>query len=334
MQTDSKNMNDNCIDFVIAWVDGTDEKWQKRKADATGVSKDSSKHYRDWGFLPYLFKSIELYAPWVHHIYLVTDGQIPKCVDELPDSILKKLTIVDHRDFIPDKYLPTFNSHTIELNFHRIEGLSEQFVYFNDDVLLTAPCKPTTFFKNGKAVDEAVLNGINGEDSVFAGIQFHNMALMNKHYDISAVRKNISKWLNFQYGMQNIRTLLLLPFRRLQAIHNPHGPMPLLKSTFEILWDRDFEMLDRTCQCKLRDEGNVSIYVVRYEQLLSANFEPKKNENAFLQVTDGETKLARALEKSQSVCINDVELEEKEYVIIRSRIQALLDKKYKTNKGQ
>lgn len=333
----------NCIDVVIAWVDGGDVKWQEKRkqsiadnrklseamqAEAAEHQNMPTEQYRDWGTLPYALKSIAIYAPWVRRIFLVTDSQIPACLDAMPDEVLAKLSVVDHKDFIPSEYLPTFNANPIELNFHRIEGLSEQFIYFNDDFILTNPVEPTDFFVEGKPVDEACLNGINGKDNVFAGIQFHNMALMNAHYDIKAVRKNLSKWLHISYGKENIRTLLLLPFKRLQGIRNPHGPMPLLKSTYENVWERDYDILHKTCLCKTRDESNVSVYAMRYEQLLSANFVPKKNGNCYLEVTDAPRKIAKALANATSVCINDVSMSEKDFAIYKKRIIKLLDEKF------
>lgn len=341
-----KIKTNNCIDFVITWVDGSDEKWIQRKRDVDSLLKmpEQAEHFRDWGFLPYVLKSIELYAPWVHHIFIVTDRQVPSFLDrngtvESNDlqceninsdasTIWDKITIMDHMDFIPKEYLPTFNSHTIELNFHRIPGLSEQFVYFNDDTLLTNPCEPEDFFEDGKPVDSAILNGINGKDNLFAGIQFHNMALMNVHYSIQDVRRHLSKWLHPAYGMQNIRTILLLPFQRLQGIHNPHGPMPLLKSTYEKLWKRDKEVLHKTCLCKTRQEDNVSVYVMRYEQLLSGNFIPAKVKNRYLEVNDEPQKIAKALRTSKSACINDVPMGETEFLETRKRILKILQKKY------
>lgn len=349
LKNQNQKMNgDNCIDFVIAWVDGSDEKWLERKCQAIGnvcecldadnalsKSAEYQEHFRDWGFLPYVLKSINLYAPWVHRIFIVTDKQVPQCldldhnnIDSDIKSMIEKITIIDHADFIPKEYLPTFNSHTIELNFHRIPGLSEQFVYFNDDFLLTNPCDPEDFFRDGKPVDSAILNGINGKDNLFAGIQFHNMALMNTHYDIRDVRRHLSKWLHPAYGMQNIRTILLLPFQRLQGIHNPHGPMSLLKSTYEKLWNRDKEVLHKTCLSKIRQEDNVSVYIMRYEQLLSGKFVPAKIKNHYLEVTDEPRKIAKALQDSKSVCINDVPMGETEFLKIKKCILKILKRKY------
>ena len=68
-----------------------------------------------------------------------------------------KLNIVNHKDFIPEKYLPTFNSHAIEWNMHRIPGLAENFVYFNDDMFLIKKVRPEQYFKNDLPVDMLAL---------------------------------------------------------------------------------------------------------------------------------------------------------------------------------
>ena len=150
MNEQNKNQE---IDFVIAWVDGNDPQWQaqKRKCLATCLKDESildqgDYRYRDWDLLHYWFRAVEKYAPWVRRIHFVTCGQIPAWMNVNHP----KLHIVNHKDYIPEAYLPTFNSHTIELNMHRIEGLAEQFVYFNDDMYITRPVYPEDFFVKGQ----------------------------------------------------------------------------------------------------------------------------------------------------------------------------------------
>lgn len=328
----SKGNSMEKIDFVITWVDGTDPAWLQKKKEFEKERKDSlfresqpeTVRYRDWGFLPYLFRGIETYAPWVRHVYLVTDNQKPHWLDEGSGRV----SVVDHRDFIPKEYLPTFNSHTIELNLHRIPGLSEQFVYFNDDVFLTKECKPEDFFMGGKPVDEAGLNGINGRDNEFARIQFSNMALMNRHYTVKDCRRNLTKWLRPSYGKNAIRTLLLLPFQRLQGIYNPHGPMPFLRETCRLLWERDGDVMDETCRCRFREGNNVSAYVYRFEQLLSGNFVPRKNQNGYYTVGDSVEDIKRGMKKYKSVCINDAGLTEEQFRGQKEKITAMLEQKF------
>ena len=79
--------------------------------------------------LQYWFRGVGKFAPWVNRIHFITYGHLPPWLNvDHP-----KINIVRHTDYIPKKYLPTFNSHVIELNIHRIEGLANCFVYFNDD---------------------------------------------------------------------------------------------------------------------------------------------------------------------------------------------------------
>ncbi|MEW1954925.1 stealth family protein [Terrabacter sp. NPDC080008] len=139
------------VDAVYTWVDGSDVEWQRRKAaalaEATGAPlspfsiNDSRFMTRDE--LRYSLRSLEMYAGWVNHIYLVTDDQVPAWLDvDHP-----KLTVVSHRELFGKRgKLPTFNSHAIESQLHHIEGLSEHFLYLNDDVFFGRPVDPTRFF--------------------------------------------------------------------------------------------------------------------------------------------------------------------------------------------
>ena len=179
-------MKNQVIDFVITWVDGSDPIWfqekQKIFKKAVGAvdTDDRSERYRDWGILKYLFRSIEKFAPWVNNVYFVTCGHLPEWLN----TECSKLQIVSHKDFIPQKYLPTFNSHPIEWNFHRIKNLSEHFVYFNDDIFLLQPIEPTDFFRDGKPVDMLALQPdvANVEDTVMPYIYLNNTMLLAKYY--------------------------------------------------------------------------------------------------------------------------------------------------------
>lgn len=141
------------IDFVVTWVNGADKRWQAKRAefDNRSLSKagmSSDKAYRDWGTFKYWFRGVEKFAPWINKVYLVTDDQIPTWLN----IDHEKLVVIDHTDIIAKEYLPVFNSNAIEMNLHRIKGLAENFVYFNDDMYLTAPVAPTDFFQAGLPV--------------------------------------------------------------------------------------------------------------------------------------------------------------------------------------
>ena len=142
------------IDVVYTWVNGNDPAWRERKQAAlaaAGLGAHAGAldtRFNDNGELRYSLRSVEQFAPWVRNIYLVTDQQVPDWLD--PQQT--RITIVDHRDIFPPDALPTFNSHSIEARLHTILGLSEHFLYFNDDFFLGQPVSPYTFFdSNGTA---------------------------------------------------------------------------------------------------------------------------------------------------------------------------------------
>ncbi len=133
------------IDFVMIWVDSNDMSWKKnflcyksKDSHLTQEELDENCRYRDWENLQYWFRSIEEYCPWVRKIHIVTCGHFPKfLVKDHP-----KLNLVTHDQIIDSEYLPTFSSNVIEINIHKIQGLTEHFVYFNDDMFINKPLEP------------------------------------------------------------------------------------------------------------------------------------------------------------------------------------------------
>ena len=122
------------IDIIIPWVDGNDPKWLKErdrisKKYQINEKANSNVRYESWDNLQYVFRGIEKFMPWVDKAFLVTCGHLPEFINV--DN--PKLRIVKHSDYIPQEYLPTFNSNVIELNYHRIDELSENFIDTKSD---------------------------------------------------------------------------------------------------------------------------------------------------------------------------------------------------------
>src|SRR5690606_34822605 len=145
------DMVDFPIDAVYTWVDGSDPEWQNRKNAALATQGDgelselaaNSSRYLNRDELRYSLRSLVCFAPWIRHIYLVTDDQIPPWLDPHHPMI----TVIRHREIFGETgVLPTFNSHAIESRLHRIRGLSEHFLYVNDDMFFGRMVYPTTFF--------------------------------------------------------------------------------------------------------------------------------------------------------------------------------------------
>ena len=263
------------IDFVIFWVDGSDPEWQARRAQYAGedLSRDSGEHrYRDWGLLKYWFRSVEANAPWVRKIHLVTCGQVPDWLER--DH--PKLHLVNHEDYIPSEYLPTFNSRPIEFFQHRIEGLAEHFVSFNDDMFVAASASPKDFFKDGLPVDIAALNVFcySMTDPTQLCV-VRNVGVVNKYFDMKkALKANRWKWFNLRAGKYLLRTLVLYRSPRFPGFVIHHCAVPYLKSTYKEVWEREPGLLERTCSHRFRNDEDVNHWVMRGWQLASGSFMP------------------------------------------------------------
>ena len=144
-------MFDFPIDIVYLWVNSEDENWQKKKeieAKKLGIdTKNDICRYKDNDELKYSLRSLEKYASWINKIYLVVDNQIPSWLNlENP-----KIKIINHDEIIPKSCLPTFNSCAIEHCIVNIKGLSEHFLYSNDDTFFADFVEPTFFYaQDGK----------------------------------------------------------------------------------------------------------------------------------------------------------------------------------------
>ncbi len=302
-----KNNNESeKIDFVITWVDGNDKEWQKDK-DKYSPNKNTDARnirYRDWGFLKYWFRGVEEFAPWVNKIHFVTWGHVPEWLD----TTNPKLNIVKHSDYMPEEYLPTFSSHPIELNLHRIEDLSERFVYFNDDMFIINKVKPEHFFKNGKPCGTAVFNPAAGEDEVFIQILNNNNLLLNRNFNRNQIiKKNLFRYLNLKYGKLNIKTLLCIPWRRIQGFYDTHSPNAFCKSTFNNVWKKEYQVLDATSKSKFRSVGDVNQYVFKYWQFCEGDFKPQKMFSKYCNIQDNIDVACNLIEskKYKTICLND-----------------------------
>lgn len=303
-------MND--IDFVIAWVDGADPKWLKEKAKydpSIDKTQDASNiRYRDWNNLRYWFRAVEEYAPWVRKIHFITWGHIPSWLDVNHP----KIHIVNHKDYIPKEYLPTFNSHTIELNMHRIEDLSEKFVYFNDDMFLSDYVKESDFFVDNLPCDLFGLDAIYFEKNSAGSYNGNDLEVINKHFNKDKIQKELffKKWIKLRYGKKNLyKTLVLSRWHWFPGFRYEHLPSNFLKSTLEEVWDKEFEILDETCKDKFRSKRNVNQWLFKYWQLASGNFYPRSYK--FGRCFHLGEKLSQGLKDAilnrtfKMICIND-----------------------------
>lgn len=319
------------IDFVICWVDGNDPEWQQEKNKYEPKAENDNRHirYRDWDNLRYWFRGVEKFAPWVNKIHFVTWGHAPSWLN----TDHPKLNIVKHKDYIPEKYLPTFSARPIEINMHRIKGISEQFVFFNDDMFLLKPMKKTDFFINKKPCDIFTFDIGNLKDPVHGNAEFNSIVLINKYFDKkSFIKNNFLKFINYRYGHHLIRSLLLLPWKSFIGFYNPHLPNAFLKSTFEEVWEQETELLEHTSGNKFRSKSDLTQHIFRHWQLASGNFEPRKTLGKLYTIGVNHIEAIKVIKKQKDkmICLNDSESVkefEQTKLIIKESFNVILNEK-------
>ncbi|BCJ78019.1 exopolysaccharide phosphotransferase [Catellatospora sp. IY07-71] len=228
------------IDVVYTWVDGDDPAWRIRKAQALGEDPDDSfaglatnaSRFTSRDELLYSMRSLHAFAPWVNHIYLVTDDQTPSWLDL--DSAY--VTLVSHKEIFGDVgRLPTFNSHAIESRLHKVPGLAEHFLYFNDDMILGRPVLPTQFF---------FANGVAKFFPSSSLVDVNPPAPADAPVDVAA--KNNRRLLQERFGTQLYQKMR-------------HVPYPLLRSVLEEIETELHEESHATASHQFRDRGDLSI---------------------------------------------------------------------------
>jgi len=328
--------NDNYpIDILISWVDGSDPEWLADKAKYTppeAITDDRVSRYRDWDNLQYLFRGIEKFAPWVNNIYLLTWGHVPKWLN----VNAPKLHIVKNDDFVPAEYSPTFSSQTKDLNLHRVNGLSEHFIYFDDDMFLLKKTWREDFFKNGKPCDCAILTAhSHTEDRYFMCMEYRATGLLNKHFNMKEViKKNHKGWFNRKYGLKmRFRSWVLSGFPRFPGIWQQHLASSLCKSTYEELWEKEYDKLNETCMHRYRCVTNFNIWVFRNWQIASGNFYPRSTKfgKRFESDDPGFPKgVTDYIEKQKGtmICINDsnADMTDEEFITARDTIKNSFEK--------
>ncbi|WP_354567562.1 stealth family protein [Glaciihabitans sp. UYNi722] len=224
------------IDLVFSWVDGAAIEWQRARARrmrsyVIGEGDDSHARFRQLDELKYALRSVYLFAPWVRNVYVVTDSPKPDWLAEHP-----RVTFVTSEEFFADpSVLPTHNSHAVESQLHNIPGLSEYFLYSNDDMFFGRPVGPDMFFSPGgisRFIEATTRIGMGDSNIERSG--FENAARVN-------------------------RRLLRERFGRTITRHLEHTAAPLRKSVMQELEAEFPEDFARTAASTFRAATDISV---------------------------------------------------------------------------
>ena len=277
------------MDAVITYVDGNDPVWKKDYEATTNVPV-MDKRFRDWGTLKYLLRGIQTKMPFIRNVYLVVShpSQVPQWANQ------EQLKIVLHKDIIPAEFLPTFNCNPIEMHLHRIPGLDEEFIYFNDDMFPVGDCSPEDFFRNGKPV-----------------IGYYRHLLASGMY--KKICRNSDRLARKALGMKSSCF-----FTRPQHICSP-----MLKSQCDELYAKVEDEIRKTSATRTRTEENLNQYLfldyMNYKGMVI--HEKISNKHYSVAVASADTLREFLHNPTRNlVCINDVRLSEARYESLRGAI--------------
>ncbi|PIT76254.1 stealth family protein [Limnohabitans sp. B9-3] len=301
------------IDIVYLWVDGNDDGWRAKRLNASNLMRAQGDHaiarfgnvegrFRDNDELRYSLRALAQFFPDHGHVYIVTDGQVPAWL-----KTSDRLTLIDHRDLIPESALPTFDSGNIESYIHRIPGLAERYFYFNDDVFFGAPVQVSDwFFDGGFYVAWSDDPEVVGHTMQTDATSLENASRLSK------------EWLEAKADARS--SVLAQPqlIHQLDAtyIHTArtfaHSPRPMLKSILMTLEDEAADLFARVRSTVFRSWDKptiVSDFVLRWAL---AHGVAQIKDHSHLYVATGDARLNSELDQLRSqfglldfFCIND-----------------------------
>ncbi|WP_198928473.1 stealth family protein [Tersicoccus sp. Bi-70] len=278
------------IDIVFSWVNGSDAELLARRASylpgaVLGEGDDAEARYRQIDELRYALRSVHMFAPWIRRIFLCTDSALPEWLDAENPAI----TVVRAEDHFADpSVLPVFNSQAIEAQLQNIEGLSEYFLYSNDDMFFGRPISPDLFFSPGgitKFIEASTRIGLGDNHLDRSG--FENAARVN-------------------------RRLLYEKFGRITTRHLEHTAAPMRKSVLREMEHEFSTDFAETAASRFRAKDNISVTnsLYHYYALLTGRAVTKvgaKVKYVDTTVPSGLNQLDKLLRKRNQdfFCLND-----------------------------
>ncbi|MFC9893693.1 stealth family protein [Nocardia sp. NPDC127579] len=243
------------IDIVFSWVDGADPEFRARRAGmlaqvVVGEGDDADARIRQIDELKYALRAVHKNAPWLRRIFIATDSAVPKWLSEHP-----RVTVVRAVDHFSDTSgLPIFNSHAVECQLHHIDGLSEHFLYSNDDMFFARPVRPSMFFSPA-----GISRFIEAGTRIGPG-------------------RNHERRSGFENAARVNRALLADRFGYLITRHLEHTPVPLRRSVLhemEEVFEADFART-RTSRFRAATDISVTNSLYHYYALLTGRAVPQE----------------------------------------------------------
>ncbi len=320
MSGNAKSNPNNPIDVVIAWVDGDDPHLAaKRNSFLTGTHHtiSSGAHatlFASLNEIKYCVLSIFRFAPFVRNVFIVTDGQDPNLYDDIKMYFPERLScvrIVDHKEIFEgfEKYLPTFNSISIANMIWRIKGLSDNFVYFNDDVILIREISPEDFFVDGRPV----LRGKWLRPPYKIIIRNYFKTVIHKY-----LHNNPGYQPKASFFLRQWKTASLLGMKTRYFFHY-HAPHPMNRLTIEKFFSDKMEMLEKNISYRFRHHNQFLMISLTYHlEILNGNMNFAKFNLGYINPFCSSNRLRKRIKRCEndsrikSVCVQSLDMFSKE----------------------
>lgn len=257
------NYDEFPIDMVYLWCNGQDPDFIKKKEkyernssnDSSNILSTGDIRFFDNDELKYSLRSLEKNAPWINHIFIVTDRQVPKWLN----TTNTKVTIIDHSEIMPLSIIPCFNSSVIERYIGFIPNLQEHFLYGNDDTFLGEPVEPSFFFSNGKPIVRL--------------LHFNKDHKSYEHENLHNLKKEVSFWGN---SVINAWNLLFSNYHLSESIiyETHHNIDSFTKSSYCECFYRFQEKLDANIN-RFRSVNDIQRVLFSIDSILQNQAVPK-----------------------------------------------------------
>lgn len=336
MNTEMKKKTSHPVDAVITWVDGNDAEWIKER-NIYSPRPSESRYFRDWGTIKYVLRGIDTFMPWIDKVHFVTWGHVPSWLN----MECGKLHVVRHSDFFArPSDLPVFNSNAIEANLHLIPNLSEEFIYFNDDMLVLRQAPKERFFQENLPMDFMV-QGIPRKgflyrkfrsNEIYVDIVLNELNLLNSKFSKRELLRDASRlFYSKNYSKRDVWTNALcnVLWKEYAWLKLYHHPQPYLKSALLLAHELYSDVLSKTSANKFRGREDVCQYIYRDVQLASGKFVPYTPKDAFCLNINSYDCLRRNranIERARFFCANDsVRLKGEEFELTRDLLIDILE---------
>jgi len=268
------------IDVVISWVDGKATKHEKKIQsyidkevinNSHGIKKTRFKSINE---IEYCVLSILKFAPFVKNIFIVTDNQDPKIFNAVKTNFPERFTnikIIDHKEIFEnyERFLPVFNSRSIESMIWRIKDLSNNFVYFNDDFFIIRPIKISDWFINGNPV-------LRGNWKLAPKKQIKWIALSEKIRNYFSKEKKYSPKPNFYISQWKAAKIIGFDNKFFRIEHTPHA---INRKRLDFFFKKNKTLLEKNISYRFRNYSQFNTVALSNHLEIkkgNSNLEPPK----------------------------------------------------------